>query len=166
MGGAALMQGFALIGFETWPDADETVLQEVLTELLRERQRALLLLEPRLARCDCAPLRIVLNEGGRIVVSEIPPLDAPERLPPGGRRSAGGHGAARHLTLWSARATAIFSTGTVGQGVPRPARWREPPRRTQHERNATVETLEQALFDRPGGWPRSISPVPARRASA
>ena len=77
MGGAALMQGFALIGFETWPDADEKDLESVLTELLRERQRALVRLEPRLARCDCAPLRMVMNEGGRIVVTEIPPLEAP-----------------------------------------------------------------------------------------
>ena len=77
MGGAALMQGFALIGFETWPDADEEDLERVLTDLLRERERALVLLEPRLARCECAPLRMVMNEGGRIVVTEIPPLEAP-----------------------------------------------------------------------------------------
>lgn len=82
MGGAALMQGFALIGFETWPDAQEADLEKVITELLRERQRALVLLEPRLARCDCVPLRMVLNEGGRIVVSEIPPLEAPEDYRP------------------------------------------------------------------------------------
>ena len=77
MGSAPLMQGFALIGFETWPEADEETLEQVLTELLRERQRAVVLLEPHLARCDCAALRMVLTEGGRIVVGEIPPLDAP-----------------------------------------------------------------------------------------
>lgn len=82
MGGAALMQGFALIGFETYPDADEPTLERVLTELLRERERALVLLEPPLARCACAPLRMVLNEGGRIVVGEIPPLEAPENYHP------------------------------------------------------------------------------------
>lgn len=77
MGSSPLMQGFALIGFETWPDADEETLERVLTELLRERHRALVLLEPELARCDCSALRVVLTEGGRIVVSEIPPLNAP-----------------------------------------------------------------------------------------
>lgn len=82
MGSAPLMQGFALIGFETWPDADEATLEQVLTGLLRERQRALLLLEPGLARCECAALRMVLNEGGRIVVSEIPPLEAADAYRP------------------------------------------------------------------------------------
>ena len=82
MGGAALMQGFALIGFETWPDADEATVERVLTEVLRKRQRALVLLEPHLARCDCAALRIVLTEGGRVVVSEIPPLAAPNDYHP------------------------------------------------------------------------------------
>jgi len=82
MGGAALMQGFALIGFETWPDADEETVERVLTEVLRNRQRALVLLEPHLARCNCAALRIVLTEGGRVVVSEIPPLGSPEDYHP------------------------------------------------------------------------------------
>lgn len=82
LGGAALMQGFALIGFETWPDADEDTLDRVLSELLRSKDRALVLLEPRLARCNCASLRIVLNEGGRIVIGEIPPLEAPEDYHP------------------------------------------------------------------------------------
>ena len=82
MGSSPLMQGFALIGFETWPEADEATLERVLTELLRERQRALVLLEPKLARCECAALRVVLTQGGRIVVSEIPPLNAPEDYRP------------------------------------------------------------------------------------
>jgi vacuolar-type H+-ATPase subunit F/Vma7 len=82
MGGAALMQGFALIGFETWPDADEHTVERVLTDVLRKRQRALVLLEPHLARCDCAALRVVLTEGGRIVVSEIPPLEKPQDYRP------------------------------------------------------------------------------------
>lgn len=82
MGSAPLMQGFALIGFETWPDADESTLETVLTGLLRERQRALVLLEPNLARCECTALKIVLSEGGRIVVSEIPPLNAPDDYQP------------------------------------------------------------------------------------
>jgi len=77
MGSAALMQGFDLIGFETWPDADQETLEIVLEEMLRQRQRALLLLEPHLARCNCAALRMVRTEGGRIVMTEIPPLDSP-----------------------------------------------------------------------------------------
>ncbi|MEN8176424.1 MAG: V-type ATP synthase subunit F [Pseudomonadota bacterium] len=82
MGGSALMQGFSLIGFETWPDADEDTLDRVLGELLREHERALLFLEPELARCDCPAMRRVMNEGGRIVVTEIPPLEAPRSYEP------------------------------------------------------------------------------------
>ena len=82
MGSAALAEGFALIGFETWPDASEADLQGVLQELQKRRQRALLFLEPYLARCDCAELDQVRSEGGRIVVTEIPPLHAPGNYHP------------------------------------------------------------------------------------
>ena len=77
MGGAALTEGFALIGFETWPDATREDLERVLTELVRRRERALVLLEPDLARCGCGILARVRAEGGRIVVTEIPVLHAP-----------------------------------------------------------------------------------------
>ena len=40
-GERALADGFALIGFETWPDADEEQLEELLKQLLRERESAL-----------------------------------------------------------------------------------------------------------------------------
>ena len=82
MGTAALMQGFALIGFETYPDADKAQLSRVLSELLRSDRRALVLLEPDLARCDCDELARVRFESGRIVVTEIPPLHAPSEYHP------------------------------------------------------------------------------------
>lgn len=77
MGEAALTQGFALVGFETWPDADHETLAQVLDELVREDQRALVLLEPQLARCDCRQLHAIRAESGRIVIAEVPPLRAP-----------------------------------------------------------------------------------------
>ena len=82
MGSAALVEGFGLIGFETWPDADQERLEAVLEELVRHKERALVLLEPHLARCDCHILERVLDEGGRIVVTEVPPLHAPEAYHP------------------------------------------------------------------------------------
>jgi vacuolar-type H+-ATPase subunit F/Vma7 len=82
MGSAALTQGFAMIGFETWADATDAELDEVLTELLQTNQNALVLLEPYLARCSCSSLAKVRNEGGRIVVTEIPPLEMPEDYHP------------------------------------------------------------------------------------
>lgn len=82
MGSAALTQGFALVGFETWPDADVATLGRVLEELLHNGQRALVLLEPELARCDCPQLLRVRAESGRIVVAEVPALHAPEAYHP------------------------------------------------------------------------------------
>lgn len=78
MGDEALMQGFALIGFETWPDAGEQELDALLGELISGREQALLLLQSRLARSEVPNLRHVLSEGGRLVVAEIPSLDAAE----------------------------------------------------------------------------------------
>ena len=77
MGDSALCAGFQLIGFETWPEASEETLDEVLRELLDDQQTALVLLEPRLARCDCSALRQLQHQGCRVVITEIPPLNAP-----------------------------------------------------------------------------------------
>ena len=82
MGSSALMEGFALIGFETWPEAGAGDVERVLTDLLRHRHRALIFLEPRLARSDGAMLQKVRNEGGRIVITEVPPLQSPEKYHP------------------------------------------------------------------------------------
>lgn len=77
MGSAALTTGFSLIGFETWPDATYEQLEQVLKELHQRGDTALVFLEPRLAKCDCSILQDIQRQGGRIVVTEIPPLDAP-----------------------------------------------------------------------------------------
>lgn len=77
MGSAELTLGFELIGFETVPDAGAADLERVLGELLAQRDKALILLEPELARSDVPSLAQVRREGGRIVVTEVPPLSAP-----------------------------------------------------------------------------------------
>lgn len=77
MGHAALTQGFALLGFETHPDADREMVESVLEQLLKHREKALVLLEHELARADGVYLNRVRSEGGRIVVVEVPPLHAP-----------------------------------------------------------------------------------------
>jgi len=82
MGSAALMEGFALIGFETWPDADAHDLEGILAELINHRRQALVFLEPDLARSDGPMLRKVRTEGGRVVVTEVPPLQAPGNYHP------------------------------------------------------------------------------------
>lgn len=77
MGGAALAQGFALLGFETWPDATTEDLERVLQELLRSEAKALVIVEHSLAEAGGAAFRRVRAEGGRIVITEVPPLHAP-----------------------------------------------------------------------------------------
>ena len=77
MGHAALAEGFALLGFETRVDATRDDVETVLAELIRTRERALVVLEHELARAETPNLERVRREGGRIVVTEIPPLHAP-----------------------------------------------------------------------------------------
>ncbi|MDD5035175.1 MAG: V-type ATP synthase subunit F [Methylococcaceae bacterium] len=82
MGGAALIEGFSLLGFETHPEATPLILDAVLKELMQNRQKALIVLEEKLARSGTAMLRRVRGEGGRIVVIEVPPLQAPKDYHP------------------------------------------------------------------------------------
>ena len=82
MGRSGLTEGLALIGFETIADATAADVEQLLNELLQRRERALVLLEPYLARCDCKALQRIRSEGGRIVVTEAPPLHAPGNYHP------------------------------------------------------------------------------------
>jgi vacuolar-type H+-ATPase subunit F/Vma7 len=82
MGSAELTLGFRLIGFETYPEATRDDVESVLRELLSRKQKALVLLEPELARSGARSLELVRNEGGHIVVTEVPSLAAPEDYHP------------------------------------------------------------------------------------
>lgn len=82
MGSSALTQGFGLVGFETWPDARPDDVERVLGELMGSSERAVIFLEAYLAGCDCPNLNRVRAEGGRIVVTEIPQLHAPQEYHP------------------------------------------------------------------------------------
>ncbi|MDY6980821.1 MAG: V-type ATP synthase subunit F [Pseudomonadota bacterium] len=78
LGSAALTDGFALLGFETYPDADREVLNRVLEELVQQRSRALVLAEPVLFEQPSTLLQRLRIEGGQILITEIPPLHMPE----------------------------------------------------------------------------------------
>lgn len=81
MGGEALAEGFALLGFETYPNATAEQVDEVVTSLIRTQEKALLFLEDGLA--DCTPcLDRVRREGGRIIITAVPPIDSPESYRP------------------------------------------------------------------------------------
>lgn len=82
LGSAALAEGFGLIGVETYPDATPEVLEELLAGLFRRQEKALVFLEHDLARREGPWLKRVREEGGRIVIAEIPPLYAPENYHP------------------------------------------------------------------------------------
>jgi vacuolar-type H+-ATPase subunit F/Vma7 len=78
LGERALAEGFALIGFETWPDATVAELDRLLEELRQARTRAFVVVDQRLAQGGSRLLPLVYDEGGRIMVSEVPPLAHPE----------------------------------------------------------------------------------------
>ncbi len=78
VGGHALTDGFRLIGFETVTDPDAQQLEQLLSSLLREKQRALLIIEQSVNRIDSKLLRQIRNEGGHIVLTEVPSLHSPE----------------------------------------------------------------------------------------
>lgn len=82
LGEAALMEGFSLIGLETYPNATAETLETLLAELVRGEQKALLFLEHGLARSGGPWLKRVREEGGHIVITEIPPLNAPGSYEP------------------------------------------------------------------------------------
>lgn len=82
LGSAGLTEGFSLIGAEVHPDADADKVEEVLAQLVRDGSEALVLLESGLAHAGGHWLNRLRNEGGRIVVTELPPLSAPHDYAP------------------------------------------------------------------------------------
>ncbi len=82
LGSAGLTDGFSLIGAETYPDADPAKVEEVLAQLVKSGDDALVLLETHLAHAGGHWLNRLRNEGGRIVVTELPPLATPHDYAP------------------------------------------------------------------------------------
>lgn len=80
LGEAALTEGFRLIGFETWADPTRQTLDRLLEELIKERQKAFIILGQELAGCDSALLKRVRAEGGYIIVTQVPSLAAPDNF--------------------------------------------------------------------------------------
>ena len=82
LGSAALTDGFSLIGAEAHPDADPAQVERVLEQLVKDGNPALVLLESALSREGGPWLDRLRNEGGRIVVTELPALPAPHDYAP------------------------------------------------------------------------------------
>ncbi len=82
LGSAQLTDGFRLIGLETYPDATPATVEKLLQHLVATDATALILLEHALARERGEWLQRVRHEGGRIIITEIPPLHAPGSYQP------------------------------------------------------------------------------------
>ncbi len=82
LGSAGLASGFALIGAEVHPDADAATVEAVLEALAKRNEGALVLLESHLAHGGGYWLNRLRSEGGRIVITELPPLPAPQAFAP------------------------------------------------------------------------------------
>ena len=78
LGNAALMDGFSMIGVETVVNATPQSVEDLLAGLSRHDQNAVVFLERDLARSNGPWLQRVRAKGGRIIVVEIPSLNAPE----------------------------------------------------------------------------------------
>ncbi len=74
MGNSSLADGFRLIGFEIWADPEVAEMDEVLHEIRNRRQKAFVVLERHLSESSSRVLESLRNEGGRVVITQIPPL--------------------------------------------------------------------------------------------
>ena len=73
-GSSALMDGFALLGIETYPDVSNDTIEQVLGELSRNRERALVYLQQDLMQADIPIVSQLRGQGGNILICEIPGL--------------------------------------------------------------------------------------------
>jgi vacuolar-type H+-ATPase subunit F/Vma7 len=82
LGSAGLVDGFRLVGAEVHADAEPEEVDAVLGQLVKDNDEALVLLETHLAHAGGHWLDRLRNEGGRIVIVELPPLPAPHDYAP------------------------------------------------------------------------------------
>jgi vacuolar-type H+-ATPase subunit F/Vma7 len=82
MGSHALADGFALLGFETFPDATTDRVESLLSELLKNKDKALVFLEDNLTRQPGPAFLRARSEAASIIITEIPPLSTPETYRP------------------------------------------------------------------------------------
>ena len=80
VGDDSLADGFRLIGFETFANADPRQVDKLFQTLIRTGQKAFVIVDDRLMQADIPSLQQVRAEGGRIVVTSIPRLHEPPRL--------------------------------------------------------------------------------------
>jgi len=77
LGESALANGFRLAGFRVFGDATEEQLDDLLQGLVENRERAFVVLDHTLYSADLPILEQLRNEGGRVLLSQVPPLHDP-----------------------------------------------------------------------------------------
>ncbi|MDY6991179.1 MAG: V-type ATP synthase subunit F [Pseudomonadota bacterium] len=87
LGSQTLAEGFALLGFEVFAQATDETVETVLSELLKNKEKALVFVETTLTHQSAAgellpALAQARREAARILITEIPPLHASEDYQP------------------------------------------------------------------------------------
>ena len=80
LGEESLADGFRLIGFETIADPLAEDVDQILKDLVRNREKAFVVVDDRVMGLEAPYLKRVRKEGGRIVVIAVPPLSSPTVL--------------------------------------------------------------------------------------
>ncbi len=80
LGEDRLADGFRLIGFETHSSPEPAVVDRLLRDLLREHDKAFVVIDESLMQQDIPHLKQVRREGGRIIVIAVPKLGEGPRL--------------------------------------------------------------------------------------
>lgn len=80
LGEESLADGFRLIGFETHANPAPDEIDRILRDLLRNREKAFVVVDDAVMRQEIPNLKRVRREGGRIVVIAVPSLSAPTVL--------------------------------------------------------------------------------------
>ncbi len=82
MGSQALAEGFALIGFEIFPNATAELVETELSKLLKSQEKALVFLEESLTQQPGPSFLQARTEAAGIILTEVPRLNAPEDYQP------------------------------------------------------------------------------------
>lgn len=80
LGDESLADGFRLIGFEAVANPAAEEVDRILRELVRNREKAFVVVDDRVMGLEVPNLKRARKEGGRIVVIAVPSLSAPTVL--------------------------------------------------------------------------------------
>jgi vacuolar-type H+-ATPase subunit F/Vma7 len=80
IGSEAVVTGFSMIGFESVADPEPDEVRELVEQLEHTHQRAFLIIEQYMAQKLKKLLHPLQQEGGDILIMEVPAINEPEKL--------------------------------------------------------------------------------------